>query len=184
MLRFRVVFLLITALIMAVPVQARDGGVESLRQSGKAFASVARAVSPSVVFIQVEIEATGSAISRFSSPFGDGLPFGDELLKRFFGDQFPGVPKMPKPQTPRDKGRVTGQGSGFIFTAKDGLFSDKTYIMTNYHVVENADKIRIRFKDGRQFTAKITGRDPQSDIAVVELKASEIPALSMADSSL
>ncbi len=55
--------------------------------------------------------------------------------------------------------------------------SDKTFILTNNHVVENADKIRVKFQNGREFDAKITGRDPQSDVAVVEIKTSDLLAL-------
>ena len=161
---------------------ASDGAVENLRQTGKAFASVARTVSPSVVFIQVEIKAS-AAFTQFSSPFNEELPFGDDFFKRFFGDQFRGIPRTPRPNKPQDEHRAVEQGSGFVIAAKDRLLSDKTYILTNNHVVENTDKIRVRFQDGREFDAKITGRDPQSDIAVIEIKAGGIPALLMADSS-
>ena len=173
---------LIFLILATSTVHAFDGGVESLRQTGKAFASVARAVSPSVVFIQVEGKASAAAIRGFPSPFGQESPFGDDLFKRFFGEQFPGMPKMPKPETPRGERRAVGQGSGFVFAAKDGLLSDRTYILTNNHVVENAEKIRVKFQDGREFNAQITGRDPQSDVAVVEIKASGLPALSWGDS--
>jgi len=75
----RILFLLV---FVVSPVWALDGGVESLRQTSKAFASVARAVSPSVVFIQVEKKASGSTINRFSSPFGEESPFSDDFFKR------------------------------------------------------------------------------------------------------
>ena len=174
---------LIALLLFAAAAQALDGGVESLRQTGKAFASVARAVSPSVVFIQVEGKAPADSIRGLPSPFGDEWPFGDNLFKRFFGDQLPAVPKMPKPDVPRGERRAIGQGSGFVFAAKDGLVSGKTYILTNNHVVENAEKIRVKFQDDREFDAEITGRDPQSDVAVIEIKASGLPALRWGDSS-
>jgi len=179
-----IVRLLLIFLVLATStVHALDGGVESLRQTGKAFASVARTVSPSVVFIQVEGKASTASIRGFTSPFGEESPFGDDLFKRFFGDQFPGMPKMPKPETPRGERRAIGQGSGFVFAAKDGLLSDKTYILTNNHVVEDADKIRVKFQDGHEFDAEITGRDPQSDVAVVEIKASGLPVLNWGNSS-
>ncbi|GJQ48535.1 MAG: hypothetical protein HKUEN01_09210 [Candidatus Kuenenia stuttgartiensis] len=47
-----------------------------------------------------------------------------------------------------------------MFEVKDGLLSDKTYILTNNHVVENADTIRVQFQNGSEYNAKITGRDP------------------------
>jgi len=111
--------------VVVKPAQARDDGLESLRQTGKAFAGVAREVSPSVVFIQTEGKASDSGITRFSSPFDEQWPFGDDLFKRFFGDQFPTLPR--RPETPRGERRAIEQGSGFVFAAKEGLFSDKTF---------------------------------------------------------
>ena len=170
--------------LISIPGYALDNGVESLRQSSKAFASIAREVSPSVVFIQVESKALASTITQFSSPFGNESPFeNDELFRHFFGDQFPGVPHGPQPDVPQGQSPAISQGSGFVFSAKDGLLSNKTYILTNNHVVQNADKISVKFQDGQEFEAKITGRDPQSDVAVIEINAGKLKGLSFADSS-
>ena len=174
-------FLLLLVAFVIPHAHALDEGVENLRQTGKAFASVAREVSPSVAFIQVEGKTSGPTISQFSAPFGDNWPFGDDLFKRFFGDDFPGMPKA-QPE-PRGERRAMGQGSGFVFASKDGLLSDKTYILTNNHVVKGAEKIAVKFQDGREFNAKVTGHDPQSDIAVIEIKTGNIPALDWGDSS-
>jgi S1-C subfamily serine protease len=163
--------LLFLLLFAASPASALDDGIESLRQTGKAFASVARTVSPSVAFVQIERSEPQSAITRFSSPFGNEFPFGDDLFERFFGDRFQGIPQMPEREMPRGERRALGQGSGFVFAAKDGLISDKTYLLTNNHVIENAKKIRVKFQDGREFEADVTGRDPQSDVAVIEIAA-------------
>ena len=171
------------AIGFALPAQAQDGGLENLRQTGKAFAQVARKVSPSVVFIQTEGQAKGSSITRFSAPFDEQWPFGDDLFKRFFGDQLPGIPRMPKQEVPKGERRAIGQGSGFVFAAKDGLLSDKTYILTNNHVVEDAEKIRVQFQDGREYDAGVTGRDPQSDVAVLAIEASGLSSLRWGDSS-
>jgi serine protease Do len=73
---------------------AQDGGIESLRQTGKAFSSVARKVSPSVVFIHVEGRSPDA-----ENGTGD-WPFQDDLLRRFFGDDFPGLAR-PAPKKPR-----------------------------------------------------------------------------------
>jgi len=105
------------------------------------------------------------------------------MFKWFFGDQFPGVPDGSQPEAPQGKRHAIGQGSGFVFSTKDSTSSGKTYILTNNHVVENADKIRVKFQDGREFEAKITGRDPQTDVAVLEIKENGSPALSFSDSS-
>lgn len=183
MKRNLIVLYLILAWFIAIPVYALDDGVENLRQTGKAFASVAQEVSPSVVFIQVESKASASNIAQFTWPFGNESPFGDDLFKHFFDDQFPGSPKGPQPKMPQGKRRAIGQGSGFVFSAKDGLLSGKSYILTNNHVVENADKILVKLQDEREFEAKITGRDPKSDVAVLEINTGGLPALSFADSS-
>lgn len=63
------------------------------------------------------------------------------------------------------KRRTTGSGSGVIFDARNG------YIVTNHHVVANADQVTVTLNDGRQFTADIVGRDPRADIAVIKIKA-------------
>ncbi len=170
-------------LLMAIPVQAMDGAIENLRQTGKAFASVARAVSPSVVFIQVEGKVADADMAGMGTPFGDQWPFGDDFFRRFFGGQLPGIPRAPHPGKPGGERRSISQGSGFVFAVKDGMLSDKTYILTNNHVVENADKISVKFQDGREFEASITGRDPQSDIAVIEVGTSDYKAVPLADSS-
>ncbi|WOJ93117.1 Do family serine endopeptidase [Congregibacter variabilis] len=174
---------LVCAPILGSVAYAQNSGVDNLRETGKAFAAVAQEVSPSVVLIRAESQGSAAAPGDFQSPFGDQWPFGDDLLRRFFGDQVPGLPQQPKPNVQRPP-RVIGQGSGFVFAVRDGLFSDRSYILTNNHVVKNADKIRVTFQDGREFQARVTGRDPQSDVAVVEIDASGLPALEWGDSSL
>jgi serine protease Do len=172
------IFFLIFCLV-SINLYAQQGGIESLRQTGKAFASVAQKVSPSVVYIQVESikeRAPGNELS----PFGFGSPFDDDLFRRFFGQQFPGIPRQQ--QKPR-RHRSVGQGSGFVFSHKEGLLSNKTYVLTNNHVVEGADRITVKFKDGREFSAEIKGRDPKSDIAVLEIEADNTPELTLGDSN-
>jgi serine protease Do len=88
------------------------------------------------------------------SPFGGNDPF-SEFWRRFFGDQF-GTPGAPGAAPRR------GLGSGFIIDQK-GL------ILTNNHVVENAEKITVKFSDEREFDAKVVGRDPKTDIAVIQI---------------
>jgi serine protease Do len=86
------------------------------------------------------------------SPFGGNDPFSD-FWRRFFGDQFE-TPGGPVPRR--------GLGSGVIIDQK-GL------ILTNNHVVENAEKITVKLSDDREFDAKIIGRDPKTDIAVIQI---------------
>jgi serine protease Do len=180
--RLAVLGMLLITLLGSASVLATDGGIESLRQSGKAFASVAGQVSPSVVNIQTE-GGTGPASAGQAPgalPFNHPLPYGEDFFERFFGDRHPGLPQR---EAPRSKRQVVGQGSGFIFSPKSGMPADKTYILTNNHVVENAAKIRVKLRDGREFEATITGRDPHSDIAIIEIPTTGLPPLPLADSS-
>jgi serine protease Do len=177
---YKLILGLLLAACCIVPAQATDGGLESLRQTGKAFAAVGREVSPSVVFIQVEGQAASQP--RATLPFGQESPFGEDFLRRFFGDALPDMPRGQS-ETPRRERRTIGQGSGFVFAARDGLPGDKTYILTNHHVVDGAGRIRVKFADGREYDAAITGTDPQSDIAVIEIATAGLPALDWGDSS-
>ncbi|MFT7009757.1 MAG: serine protease Do [Colwellia sp.] len=174
------IIVLLVLLFFVIPVQSQDNGMESLRQSSKAFASVARSVSPSVVFIQVEATKRYSSYHQFPMPFDEQWPFGSDFFKRFFDDNF-GDNK--KSQKPRKQPKVVGQGSGFIFASKERLFVDKSYILTNNHVVENAEKINVILQDGREFEADIVGTDPKSDVAILEIKTGKLPMLNLGDSS-
>jgi serine protease Do len=133
------------------------------------FSGVVKKVSPSVVKVY----------TTFKTPDGqmmEGNPFGDDFLRRFFGDRFngngrDGMRRMPMP-------KQTGVGSGVVVT-KDG------YILTNNHVVENADEVKVQFgENGDEFTAKVVGTDPKSDIAVLKIDARDksFPAVTAADS--
>ncbi|MEZ5541432.1 MAG: DegQ family serine endoprotease [Pseudomonadota bacterium] len=160
------------------PVLALDGSVEHLRETSKAFAAVAREVAPSVVFIQVEKQTQSSA---GATPFGgEQWPFGDDLFQHFFGDQYHGVPRSGQP---RAEQHTIGQGSGFVFATGRDAGGDTTYIMTNNHVVDDTDSIRVKLLDGREFDATVKGRDPQSDVAVIAIRAGGVPALKLGDSS-
>ena len=147
-------------------VQAQDYGIENLRQSGKAFSSVAKKVSPAVVFIQVEKTVKNQQSMEFS-------PFGDDFLKHFFGPSFPGQQRQF--QVSQQQQRIVGQGSGFIIS-KDG------YILTNNHVAGDADKVTVKLKDGREFSAKTIGADPHTDVAVIKIDAKNLPIVPLGDS--
>ncbi len=169
-------FLLITTGFLSAA-SAQDAGLESLRETGRAFRSVAKQVSPAVVFIQVEksVEQQGRANPFGNNPFGNNPfgnnPFGDEFFRRFFGQP----PQQQQPQK-APKRRSSGQGSGFIIST-DG------YIMTNNHVVGDADKVTVQLLDGREFSAEIVGTDPPTDIAIIKIDADEkLPLLKLGDS--
>ena len=87
------------------------------------------------------------------------------LLRRFFGDQLD------------RESRVEGLGSGVLVTP-DG------YILTNNHVVEEADELNVRLNDGREFEAKLIGADPKTDIAVIKIEGADLPSAVLADSEL
>ena len=176
MKQFTSIILSIFFIYLFVPTSAlaQQGGIESLRQTGKAFSSVAQKVSPSVVLIKVETIRDNPV-----SSFDQGSPFDDDILKRFFGDQFKRLPK----QNPQREQRSIGQGSGFVFSLDNGLFSDKSYILTNNHVIANASSIRVTFQDGRELDAEVVGADPKSDIAILKVNTGDIAALKLGDSS-
>lgn len=151
------------------PLLAQDSGLESLRETGKAFRSVARDVSPAVVYIQVEKEVQVRSREPWANPF-EGSPFGEEFFRRFFGEP----PRGEAPDRPQR--RTSGQGSGFLISA-DG------YIMTNNHVVGDADKITVQFQDGREFEAELVGADPPTDVALIRIDAKEeLPFIKLGDS--
>ncbi len=142
-------------------------GVALLDQMAKAFAQVVKKVKPAVVFVEVEKTVErGGVSSPFQDPFGF---FNDPFFERFFGPHF-----QPMPRGPR-KFKEMGQGSGFIIS-KDG------YILTNNHVVGEADLIKVKLADGREFKAKVVGTDPQSDVAVIKINGHDLPTLPLGDS--
>jgi serine protease Do len=93
------------------------------------------------------------------------------MFRRFFGDEFNNRAPRRNFRAPKQE----GIGSGVIVT-KDG------YILTNNHVVDGADEVKVALEDGREFTAKVVGRDPKSDVAVVKVDANDLPAIQVADS--
>jgi len=143
-----------------------DNEVSILRQTSSAFTSIARKTVPAVVFIEVEKDVEmGGHHGYFNDPYE---LYGDEFLRRFFG--FEG--SDPKP---RRKFRQMGQGSGFLIS-KDG------YILTNNHVVGDADRIRVTLNDGRKFDAKPVGSDSKSEVAVIRIEGDDFPFLEIGDS--
>ncbi len=136
-----------------------------LKQTSKAFSQVADKTIPAVVFIKVEksVQTNRSMPFQFNNPQGF---FGDEFYNRFFRDR--------SPQQPREY-RQSGQGSGFI-VSEDG------YILTNHHVIGDADVITVKLHDGSEYEAKIVGSDEKSDIAVIKIDGNDLPTLKVGDS--
>jgi serine protease Do len=130
--------------------------VRSLAETGDAFASIAESVTPAVVSISAEASARQPAPGRQRQ-----LPPGWEDFFRQFGG--------PPQQQPRQS-----SGTGFLVSA-DG------YILTNNHVVADADRLRVRLNDGREFTARLIGRDPDTDVAVIKIDGSNFPRVALGD---
>jgi serine protease Do len=128
------------------------------------FASLAKQIAPVVVNI-----STTQAVERRESPFAN--PFGDDSLndfwRKFFGDPPLGGPL-----------RRQGLGSGFIVDG-DGT------ILTNNHVIENAEKIIVKLHDNREFDGQVIGRDPKTDIAVIKIDVKQdLPVAKLGNSDL
>lgn len=154
---------------------AEEGARASLRALSDVFAEVAEQASPAVVFVQAEREIP----QRQRQPRGHGGPFGDpfhdDFFRRFFGDRFPGQQEREQ-RDPAPRYRAS-HGSGFVVSA-DG------FILTNHHVVSDADKLTVRFQDGQEFPARLVGSDDQSDLAVLQVDAgSDLPSIRKGQSS-
>ncbi len=137
------------------------GTADFLGKFSNALSEVAEAVEPSVVNI-----ATTKTVTMARSPFGDF--FNDPFLKRFFGDQF-GPPGRKREY------KSSALGSGVIV-------SDNGYILTNNHVVKDADEIKVVLYDEREFEGRVVGTDPKTDLAVIKVDAKGLPALKIGDS--
>ncbi|MFC5457443.1 DegQ family serine endoprotease [Prosthecobacter fluviatilis] len=146
-------------------IQVSDAPLSAAGRAYPSFAPIVKAVAPSVVKIAVSSEAK---VSRMELPGGMDL-------RRFFGPGFQFPDEMQQPQQRRHMPKEQGVGSGII-VSKDG------YILTNNHVVENASTIKVSMTDGREFSGKVVGRDPKTDVAVVKIEAKDLPAITFADS--
>ncbi len=132
------------------------------------FSQLVEQVGPGVVNVMAEIGGKTSPRQRQAQQ-----PDIPEIFRRFFGPDdfpFPGAPG----QGPQPRGE--SMGSGFIISS-DG------YVLTNHHVVDGADEVKVKLSDGREFTAKVVGSDEQSDVALLKIAATGLPALRIGDSN-
>ncbi|MCD6507897.1 DegQ family serine endoprotease [Candidatus Poribacteria bacterium] len=132
---------------------------QTLWEANRIFVKVARMVKPSVVNIRTE-----KVVRIPYAPY----PFFDDFFKQFFDWA---------PQLPREEQEFVQKslGSGVIV-------SDDGYILTNNHVIKDADKIWVSLLDNRKFRAKVVGTDPETDVAVLKIKAKDLPAIKIGDS--
>jgi serine protease Do len=134
------------------------------------FSAIAKAVTPAVVTIKIS--------SRKSAQ--QDIPFMFDPFRDFFDRQSPddeGSPRRRSQRGQQGQGRLvpSGVGSGVI-VSPDG------YILTNNHVVDEADKVEVELNDNRKFTAKVIGVDSPSDVAVIKIDATGLPTVALGDS--
>lgn len=140
------------------PAQAQLPTAVPLQGTLPSLAPMLKQTMPAVVNISVTMTQ-----QMGNTPFG---PFMDDPnFRRFFG-----IPDQPRER------EAQSIGSGVIVDAKNG------YVITNNHVVDQADSIKVRLNDDREFDAELIGKDPDTDIAVLKIKADKLVALTMADS--
>lgn len=147
-----------------------QSGCEKMKSSSEyigfpqSFADLAEKVKPAVVNISTEttVKMPGGPFKHFFGNEGD--PFRD-FFHEFFGD------------IPGREFKQQSLGSGFIID-KDG------FIITNNHVVEGADEIKVKLADGREFKAKVVGRDPKTDLALIKISSTfkNLPTITLGDS--
>jgi serine protease Do len=167
--------LLLAALCPALSRGADSPALEMARQLNQAFVEVAEKVSPSVVVIKVAQAPRASAFDDSDNPFWDLVP--KEFRRQFEEEREKRRRDQADPDTRPGRPPVfDGQGSGVIIR-------DDGYIMTNFHVVEDAEKIKVRLRDGRTFIATVRGGDPQSDIAVIKIAATNLPVARLGNSA-
>ena len=146
-------------MLLLGPMQSNGAGLP-LALDGQTLPSLApmlEDVLPSVVNISTE-----GRVSASGSPFQS-----DPFFKHFFDSRPDSQPRQRPTQ---------GQGSGVIIDSESG------YVVTNHHVIENADQIRVRLDDGRSFEAKVVGADPEADVAVIQIPAQGLKAINIGDS--
>jgi serine protease DegQ len=132
-----------------VAVQQASDAAEGERPATASYRDAAKAAVPSVVHIYTTQEIKAQRHPLFDDP----------IFRHFFGDRPEGQPQ-----------RNSGLGSGVIVSANG-------YILTNFHVVDAADDIQVSLNDGRTFKAKVIGTDPETDLAILQIKAEKLPAI-------
>lgn len=159
--RFAAVVLIGLMVIMGPLVITADSAADAPQQRletlGKAFRDVNKKISPAVVYIS-------TVYTMESLPEQYQELFENDFFRRFFG-----IPEQKEYQR-------RGLGSGFIL-------NEKGYILTNSHVVEKAEEIKVTLPDKREFDATVVGTDPMSDVAVIKIKGKDLPVAELGDSS-
>ncbi len=143
------------------PVQQITGRLAALGGNDpNDFSTAAESVTPTVVHIRTTMTRT---VRQQQMP---------DIFRDFFGDEFPGG-GMGNGRPQRQQGQASGSG---VIISRDG------YIVTNNHVVQDADEVEVILTDKRSFKAKVIGADPLTDLAVVKIEASNLPVITLGDS--
>ena len=153
----------LTLLVCLFAVQISYAALPNVDAEGKPFPSLApmlKQINPAVVNISTYSEQKHSYNPLLNDPF----------FRHFFN-----IPDQRQFKQP--KKRQQSAGSGVIVNAGDGI------VMTNYHVVKEADEVHVSLIDGRNYKAKVIGSDPDLDIAILEIDAKKLTEVSIADSS-
>jgi serine protease Do len=132
------------------------------------FTKLVEEAAPGVVNISTSRTVQRSNAPGFEGFGGQEIP---EIFRDFFGDSFPAPPSNGQGRTEERQ----SLGSGFVI-------SDDGYVMTNAHVVQDADEILVRLNDRRELSAEVIGSDPQTDVALLKIDASDLPSLTLGDS--
>jgi serine protease Do len=146
---------------------AENESIVLLKRMGSAFASVMERVSPGVVGIRSERRVLRATPDK--PAMGPLDPFGEDFFDYLFRRRAPEEDSSRREYTQR------AQGSGFVISA-DG------YVLTNNHVVADADKIVVELVDGRTMDAQVVGTDPESDVAVVRIQADGLRPVALGNS--
>jgi len=148
-------------MLLATALQANEPRVTGLPD----FTGLVESAGPAVVNIRVTQfgNRARSADRREQQPDNEDIP---EFFRRFF--DVPQDPRFGRPDR-------LGAGSGFIYDASG-------YIITNHHVIEDADQIIVRLADRREFEAELIGSDPASDVALLKIDAQDLPVLEFGNS--
>jgi serine protease Do len=142
---------------------------QQLAQKPVGFADIVEKVKPAVISVRVKMERPANSNLNDDNdeqeiPFPPGSPF-DRFFRRF---------GLPQPHNGPEV--VTGQGSGFFISA-DG------YAVTNNHVVQSAESVKVTTDDGKIYNAKVIGTDPRTDLALIKVDGNTFPYVKLADST-
>nr|NGX52903.1 Periplasmic serine endoprotease DegP [Candidatus Anoxychlamydiales bacterium] len=159
MTRIATFLLITTSILFSSSIEATPINNTYLQETSKAFSEVGKKAIPAVVFIKAEYNGTKHRSSKSRDPFDD------EFFRGFFGSP-KGINKQPQ----------IAAGSGCL-VSKDG------YILTNNHIIKDAENINVTLNSGEDFEAKVIGTDPKTDLAIIKIEANNLPFLEFSNSS-